>query len=122
MHVFVIKIKYGSEIAIKVARLLVMAGVVIGKTSVGGRILLIHIPKLDLGVRRREIIIIISSSSSSCLPFFNPSGLLRYCDCFRMVFPKIFVLLVGYGEFGMGFLSGIFKEHVFFSNCICNCL
>jgi hypothetical protein len=32
------------------------------------------------------------------------------CQCLK-VFPKLFILFVGNGEFGMGFLSRPFEEH-----------
>jgi hypothetical protein len=50
--------------------------------------------------------------SSSNLSYLNPN--LSYTSMCR-VFPKIFVLLAGNREFGIGFLSGTFEGQFVFS-------
>jgi len=55
------------------------------------------------------------------LPHLRSSGLLWSHASVWRVLPKIFILLVGNGEFGMRFLTRAVKEHDF-SSYICNFL
>jgi hypothetical protein len=64
------------------------------------------------------IIIIITTTTIVSLPHLWPGGLLSYASVCRFS-PNRCVCLITYGEFAVGFLSGTYKEHVFFCIQIC---